>query len=118
MAKKKKIAANYLDHIPVRQKGQVWRTKEDGMVEIDMEHKGFYHAIAQKFFHKPRVSHIGLDEYGSKVWQSIDGTNRVMDIVHIMEDAFPGEKDRMLDRVVTFMATLQRNGFVSMKEEI
>lgn len=112
MAKKQKIAANYLDHIPVHQKGQVWRTKEDGTVEIDMEHKGFYHAIAQKFFHKPRISHISLDQYGSTVWQSIDGTNRVMDIVHIMEEKFPDEKERMLDRVVTFIATLQRNRFI------
>lgn len=117
MAKKKKIAANYLDSIPIHRDGLVWRTKEDGMAEFDMEHKGFYHFIAQKFFHKPRISHIGLDKYGSAVWKSIDGTNTVMDIIHIMEDSFPEEKDRMLDRVVTFMAILQRNRFISMQDK-
>lgn len=117
MAKKKKIAANYLDSIPIHRDGLVWRTKEDGMAELDMEHRGFYHSIAQKFFHKPRTSHIGLDKYGSTVWKNIDGTNTVMDIVHIMEDSFPEEKNRMLDRVVTFMAILQRNHFISIQEK-
>ncbi|MGN1031634.1 MAG: PqqD family protein [Butyricicoccaceae bacterium] len=113
---KKKIAKNYLDSIPERCGDRPWRLREDGMVEIDMENKGFYHSIAQKFFHKPRVSHIALDQYGSVVWQNIDGKNNVMDLVRIMEREFPEEKSRMLDRVVTYMATLQRNGFVKMRE--
>ena len=114
MAKKQKISQNYYESVPHRQENRPWRLKEDGMVEIDMENKGFYHFIAQKFFRKPRVSHISLDRYGSVVWQSIDGGNNVMDIIHIMEKEFPGETDRMLDRVVTYLATLQRSGFISM----
>lgn len=116
MAKKKKFSPNYLDSIPIRREDRPWRLLEDGMVEIDMENKGFYHSIAQKFFKKPRISHIALDQYGSVVWQNIDGKNNVMDIIHIMEREFPEEKARMLDRVVTYMATLQRNGFISMRE--
>ena len=115
MAKKRKVSPNYLEAVPTRKEDRPWRLKKDGMVEVDMENKGFYHFIAQKFFKKPRISHIALDEYGSVVWQSIDGKNSVMDIVHIMENSFPKEKDRMLDRVVTYMATLQSNGFVTMK---
>lgn len=115
MAKKLKITQNYFDSVPRRRPDRPWRLKEDGMVEIDMENKGFYHFIARKFFRKPRVSHISLDRYGSVVWQSIDGGNNVMDIIHIMEREFPGETDRMLDRVVTYLATLQRNGFISMR---
>lgn len=115
MDKKKRIPANYLESVPVRCKDRPWRLKEDGMVEVDMENKGFYHWVAQKFFHKPRISHIALDQYGSVVWQNIDGENTVMDIIHIMEQAFPKEKDRMLDRVVTYMATLQRSRFITMK---
>ena len=115
MAKKKlKISKNYFDGVPRRREDRPWRVKEDGIVEIDMENKGFYHFIAQKFFRKPRVSHISLDRYGSVVWRSIDGKNTVLDVIHIMEKEFPNEKDRMLDRVVTYLATLQRSGFISM----
>ncbi|MCH5188182.1 MAG: PqqD family protein [Oscillospiraceae bacterium] len=115
MAKKMKVSANYMECVPVRGAMRPWRVRDDGMVEIDMENKGFYHSIAQKFFKKPRVSHIALDRYGSVVWQNIDGKNTVTDIIHIMENEFPDEKDRMLDRVVTYMATLQRNSFIIMK---
>lgn len=115
MAKKKlKISKNYFDGVPRRREDRPWRVKEDGIVEIDMENKGFYHFIAQKFFRKPRVSHISLDRYGSVVWRSIDGKNTVLDVIRIMEKEFPNEKDRMLDRVVTYLATLQRSGFISM----
>lgn len=115
MAKKKKIHMNYLESIPVRSEERPWRIKEDGLVEVDMENKGFYHTLAQKFFKKPRISHISLDEYGSVVWKNADGNKTVMDIIKIMENTFPKEKDRMLDRVVTYMATLQNSGFISMK---
>lgn len=116
MAKTKKIAPNYMDSIPSHRPDRPWHEKEDGMVEIDMENKGFYHSIAQKFFKKPRFSHISLDEYGSVIWKNIDGSETVYDLVCIMEREFPKEKKRMLDRVVTYMATLERNGFISMKE--
>ena len=113
--KSMKIPANYMEYVPVRSGDRPWREKEDGLVEVDMENKGFYHSIAQKFFKKPRVSHIALDKYGSVVWKNIDGSHTVHDIVRTMETAFPGEKERMLDRVVTYMATLQRSGFIVMK---
>ena len=117
MAKKRKVSANYFESVPVRNEDRLWRLKDDGMVEVDMENKGFYHSIAQKLFKKPRISHIALDKYGSVVWQSIDGNNNVMDIVRIMENSVPKEKDRMIDRVVTYMATLQANSFISIKSE-
>ena len=114
MAKKKKVSANYFEIVPTRKSDRPWHVKDDGSVEIDMENKGFYNTIAQKLFKKPRVSHIALDKYGSVVWKNIDGKNTVMDIIHIMESEFPTEKDRMLDRVVTYLATLQTNGFIAM----
>ena len=90
-----------MEQIPIRDYKHPWRITDDGMVEVDMEHKGFYHRIA-------------LDKYGTVVWKSMDGENTVADIVRIMEETFPDETDRMLDRVVTFTATLQHNGFITM----
>lgn len=112
----KKVSRNYMDSIPERSEQMPWRIREDGMVEIDMENKGFYHTIAQKFWKKPRISHIALEKYGTVVWKNIDGQNTIYDIVRIMEAEFPEEKDRMLDRVVTYMGTLQRSKFITIKE--
>lgn len=116
MAKKRKIPANYMDQIPVHDDSHPWRLTDDGMAEVDMEHKGFYNRIAQKFFKKPRVSHIALDKYGTVVWQNINGENTIADIVRIMEETFPDETDRMLDRVVTFTVTLRRTGFITISD--
>lgn len=111
--KVKKVSVNYLEQIPKRSDTRPWKKDEKGMVVIEMENKGFYHRIAQKFFKKPKVSYIELDRYGSHVWENIDGKHTVYEIIQSMEDKFPQEKDRMLDRVVTFFATLQTHGFIS-----
>lgn len=113
--KKKITPQNYLDKIPMRKATYPWRVREDGVVEIDRENKSFYDRLAQKFFGKPRVSHIALDQYGGMVWQNLNAENTIYDIVNMMEKAFPKERETMLKRVVTYMATLEANGFIEMK---
>lgn len=111
-SQKQRIDKNYLDIVFIPNPERKWSEREDGMVVIDMENKGFFHSIAQKFFHKPRVSHIALDQYGTTLWKALDGNRNLFDVIHVMEEAFPDEKDRMLDRVVTFAHTLQVNHFI------
>ena len=110
--KTKRIPANYMDVIFVKSEDHPWLCKEGGIVEIEMENKGFFNAVAQRFFQKPRKSRISLDTYGSALWQQLDGKNTVMQIVEVMINAFPDEKDRMLDRVVHFLSTLEANKFI------
>ena len=110
--RKKKIAANYMDTVFLPNPQRPWHVREDGMVVIDMENKGPHHWIAQKIWHKPRVSHIALDKYGSALWKLMDGKNNVYDIVLAMKELFHEEEDRMLDRVVAFLGTLQNNRFI------
>ena len=64
MAKQKE---NFLDYTPRRNSNLLWR-KKGTLVEVDVEHRGFINRIAQKFFHRPRISHIALDEFGSFIW--------------------------------------------------
>jgi len=110
--KTKKLSANYMDLVFVQNKDLPWSQKENGIVEIQMENKGFFNAVAQKFFKRPRFSRISLDAYGSKLWLSIDGKNTVMQLVEAMENAFPEEKDKMINRVIQFLATLESNKFI------
>ncbi len=116
MKKKKRLAPNYLDTVFVPSPQRPWRQEENGSVVIDVENKGLHHRIAQKFWHKPKVSHISLDAYGTALWNLMDGRNTVYDIVMEMEKQFPGEEERMLDRVVTFLGTLQNNRFIIKKK--
>ena len=89
--------------------------REDGFVEVDMENRGFFNAVAQKFFKRPRVSHISLDKYGTALWLALDGTATVNDVLSKMKNAFPEEGDKMLNRVVQFLATLEMHKFIVRK---
>lgn len=75
--KKKK---NYLDFVPVCAPGYSWKLNEKKLVEIEVQNKGFYNWLAQKFFKRPKVSYISLDEYGSFVWRQMDGQRTIYDI--------------------------------------
>ena len=107
-----RVSANFMDRIYVHNLDCPFEKKKDGTIVVDMEHKGFFSFVAQKEFGKPRISHIVLDEYGSTLWEAIDGKNTVWDAVRVMEEAFPDEKKDMLKRVVTFFRTLESNGFI------
>lgn len=113
--KTKIVSKNYMDKVPMRSADMAFKELENGIIEIDVPHKSFYGKIATKFFRKPAVSHITLDEYGSKVWLSINGKNTIFDLVNIMKDSFPDEEDKMLNRVVTFMAILEDNKYILYK---
>lgn len=117
MGRARRVAGNYLDEVPVRAKNRPWIEDENGRIVIDVENKGLANKIAQTFFKKPRVSHISLDAYGTVVWKHMDGVRTVGQIVDVMKQHFPGEEERMLDRVVTFLATLQTHKFIDMKRE-
>ena len=79
--KTKKLSANYMDLVFIQNKDRPWTQKENGIVEIKMENKGFFNTIAQKFFKRPRFSNSALDAYDSKLWLCIDGNNTVSDIL-------------------------------------
>lgn len=110
--KTKKISQNYMDTIMFCNPEYKWSENEEGLVVIDVINTGLHHKIAQKLFHKPETSHISLDQYGSVLWKSINGRNTVYDILNIMSETFPDEKDSMLKRVIAFMQTLQANKYI------
>lgn len=110
MAKKKE--KNYLDYVPAISEKNTWDVGEDGVVTIHMVHAGFYDRIAQKFFHRPRVSHIKLEEYGSFIWQLIDGKRTVGEIAQQMKEKYGTKAEPLYDRLVQYMKILRNNDFI------
>ena len=108
----KKSPENFLDYIPVVSEKNSWDADESGKVTIHMVHRGFYAWIAQKFFHRPRVSHIDLDEMGSFIFQRIDGQRTVGQIAELVKAEFGQEAEPLYDRLVKYMQILRNNGFI------
>ena len=109
MAKKQE---NYLDYIPVISEKNAWDVKENGLVTVHMVHRGSYAWIAQKFFHRPRVSHIDLDAMGSFIFQRIDGKRTVGEIAELVKAEFGKDAEPLYDRLVKYMQILRNNGFI------
>ena len=66
--KKATVSGNCLDLIPVHSESCRYRRGDKGEVTILVENKGVFHWIAQKVFHRPRISQIHLDEMGNFIW--------------------------------------------------
>ena len=80
---------------------------------IHMEHRGFYAGIAQKFFARPRISHIYLDSHGSFIFQQINGERTVGELAELMKAQFGADAEPLYDRLVKYMQILYNNGFIS-----
>lgn len=114
MAKAKK-GENFLDYIPVRNPEYKWKIKENGRAEVAVVNKGAFNKIAQVVFKRPRVSYIEMDEYGTYLWENIDGESNVLELSKKMKSHFGEKAEPVLDRLVTFIKTLQTNQFISYK---
>lgn len=113
---KKKDSQNYLDFIPVKNPEIEYETAENGRVTVFIEWKGFYHRIAQKFFRRPRVSDIKMDEIGSFVWLAIDDSKDVHTLSLELEKQFPKE-EKPLSRLIKFLEIMHDNHLIYWKGE-
>lgn len=113
---KKKQSENYLEYVPVRTPETEFTVDETGIVTLTKEWTGFYNRIAQRFFHKPRVSRIALDGYGSFIWKLIDGERDVYEISQKLETAYPG-MEKSLPRLIKFLEILRDHHFIVWKDQ-
>ena len=117
MKKKEVISRNYLEKIPMRPDSINWSKDDEGIVTLDIENKGFFNTIAQKFFRKPRVSHIHLDKMGSFVWPLIDGETDIAGIGTLVKEEFGDEANPLYERLAKYFQVLDSYGFVDWKSE-
>lgn len=107
---------NYIDNIP-KINDMKWEVLEDGIVEITVENTGFYNTIAQKLFKRPRYSFIKLDEYGSFVWQKIDGKKSIYEIGKELGTAHKGAATQLYERLAQYFAILERNKYIIFEQK-
>lgn len=69
---------------------------------------------AAKYLLPKRMSpliRVRLEEHGTAVWTLIDGKRTVRDIINLMAEHFGGAENYQ-SRVTTYLAQLQKDGFV------
>ena len=99
---KQKIDKNYLDFIPVKNPEIKYETNDKGNITVFIRWEGFFNKIAQKFFHRPKVSSIDLDDYGSFVWNTIDDKKDIYTLSQELDAHFP-KMEKSLSRLIKFL---------------
>lgn len=108
---------NFLDFIPAWNPEFTWSKDEKGNIVVHAVNKGFYNWLTQKLLKRPRISHISLDDYGSFVWQQIDGKRTVYDISQTVKTQFGSKAEPIIDRMVRFIELLYQNKFIGYVKE-
>lgn len=103
---------NYLDYIPKRNTLYPWSVNEKGNVEIHVKNKGIYNRIAQLIWKKPKVSRIEMEEFGSFIWQEIDGKISIYELGKRVKNRFGREAEPLYERLAPYMKNLHENGFI------
>lgn len=95
-----------------------WEQEEDGLITL------FTPRFSNKWMVKhvlPRMKNqdlkIHLDEFGSRVWQQIDGRTTVLQIANNLYEEFGEKVEPVYDRLGLFINHLARRQFISLASE-
>lgn len=114
---RKKILQNVntLDLTPV--KLQTDEVNNENMVTI--VYPKFKNELAKKFV-VPRLKsadfRIKLEKFGSAVWMNMNGSNKVQDIIKILQEKFGDEFQDAETRVIKFVFQLYEQKLISFNE--
>ena len=114
MKNKKVIYENYLDKIPRHKLSVCWSVDENNAVILEVENKGFANKIAQTLLKKPKTSFIHLDEFGSFIWQTIDGKKNIFYIGKDVKEHFGDKAEPLYERLAEYFEVLERYEFVEL----
>ncbi len=103
---------NYLDYVYSIKNDLIWTRSESGEVIIDMENKGITNRIAQKFFKRPKVSHITLEGMGSFIFTCIDGKRSVFEIGKLVKEKYGEDAEPLYERLSVYMKRLEELKFI------
>ena len=108
---------NYLERIPKRPEKYGYTVSDDGIVTLNIENKGVFNKIAQKFFRKPKISYVHLDEMGSFIWPVMDGKMDITEIGKLVEEKFGDAANPLYERLAKYFQILDSYGFVEWVEK-
>lgn len=112
MRKEKAVSENYLERRPKRKEQIQWSKDEDGIVTLHIVNSGFFHWIAQKFFKRPKISHVHLDEMGSFVWPLLDGEKDIIALGKLVKEHFGDKAEPLYERLAKYFQILESYTFI------
>ena len=117
MAKKKNvISKNYLEKVPLRSHLIDWKEK-DGIITLEIENKGWVNRLAQRFFGKPEISYVHLDETGSFLWPLLNGEKNIIELGVLVKEHFGEKAEPLYERLARYFQILESYRFITFIEK-
>ena len=108
---------NYLDYVPRKNELNSYSINENGNGVIKVANVGFYNKIVQVIFRKLKYSNIELEEYGTFIWDYIDGKNTIYDIALKVKEKFGEKAEPLYDRICQYFSIMADNKLVFLAEK-
>lgn len=106
---------NYLEFIPKR--NFKWYVSPETN-KVIIERPKFDNALLKKYvvplFKKP-IFEIKLDEFGSFVWQQIDGEKPIYQIANLLKQKYGKDAEPVYERVSQFIKNLRQQRMIDFK---
>ena len=106
-----KKSENYLEFVPIPRRGLHYEVV-DGAVTIFRENTGLFNRLAQKFWHRPKITRIQLDEMGNFIWPLMDGTRDISAIADRIKETYGEQAEPLYNRAVQYFKILSDYGFI------
>ena len=107
-------AENYLERIPLRHPSIQWST-DDGLVTLEIENVGWANRLAQKLFHRPKISYVHLDEMGSFIWPLFSEERDIVALGKLVEERFGEAANPLYERLSKYIGILESYHFILWK---
>ena len=94
---------NFLEYIPVANFN--WRVSEETK-KVVVERPKFDNAILKKYllpYFKKQNFDVKLDDFGSFVWQQIDGEKNIYEIANVLEKKYGKKVQPVYERISQFI---------------
>ena len=109
---------NYLDYVPRKIENIEYSVNESGNGVLRIENTGFYNVLARKLFKRPKYSNIELEEYGTFIWEFIDGKNTIYDISLKVKNNFGEKAEPLYERICKYFSIMADNKLVILENNL
>ncbi len=109
------VGENYLERVPLRADGIAWSVGEDQLITLEIENVGWANRLAQKLFHRPKISFVHLDEMGSFIWPLLSEEQDIIALGKKVEERFGEASHPLYERLVKYLQILESYHFIQWK---
>lgn len=103
---------NYLDKIPAKNPEIEYQTNEEHHIVIMEKHEGICDRLCQFLLKKPKQTKIELDQYGSYIWEKMNGQKTIYEIGKELSKDFGPEIELLYQRMALFIKMLEMRKWI------